>query len=404
MPSRPQAGVSMLHGGGAGGWLSTSGNQIIDANGRPVRIAAANYSGMEQFATAPTSSDNRPYQPDLDAIKAYGFNCVRIPLCDRNVLENPTATQQVNTSVNPSFSGLTVLQILDLHITYCGQIGLKVIIDSHVNAGAGQVFNQANGLWYDLGGATDNTDGAGNAGTVTNAQFTTRWTQIAQRYQGNSTVIGYDLRNEPQYGLATWGDGNTDTDYRLMYQRVGDAIHAIEPNVLIFFSPLWDYRIAPYKLGDLSVIRNNPVVLSHPNKLVATVHQYANEVAGNLDGDPGPLNSSDRGRVAVSLYNALWGFAYQNNTLPIFVGELGGRSTTSDWLGYADTLIPYLNGTARYGITVPHGGYGPSIGWWVWSGPYGTTPDYGVQNTWDVNSPPEPVQHGYWQQLLGPPL
>lgn len=32
--------------------------------------------------------------------------------------------------------------------------------------------------------------------------------------------------------MCTWGDGSTN-DIRAMYQRVGDAIHAIDPNPLI---------------------------------------------------------------------------------------------------------------------------------------------------------------------------
>lgn len=382
------------------GWLSTSGNQIVDGNNHPVRIAAVNYSGLEVFANPPATSWNWPYKTDLDAIKSYGFNCIRLPLCDRNVLEDPMPVQHVNTRVNPGFAGKTVLQILDMHIDYCTHIGLKVIIDSHVNEGGVKCDNQANGLWYALGGVTDNTDGAGNQGTVTDVLFTARWQTIARRYKGNPTVIGYDLRNEPHYGPATWGDGNRATDYCMMYQRIGDAIHSIEPDVLIFFSPLSDYCTPPYKQNDLTVIRPHPVVLKRPRKLVATVHQYANEVGGNLDGAPGPVNNSDSGDTAIASYNTHWGFAYNANLLPIFVGEMGGRSTTADWYGYANTFIPYCNGKAARGLIVPENGYGPSTGWWVWAGPYGTNPDYGVCDTWTLGSPPEPVQQSYWQQLL----
>jgi endoglucanase len=382
------------------GWLSTSGNQIVDDTNRPVRIAAINYPGLERYATLPSTSWNVPYRADLGAVRSYGFNCIRITLCDRNVIEDPLPARYLNVSVNPEFARKTVLQVLDLHIEHCSRIGLKVIIDSHVNAGTVKWDNQANGLWYDQGGAGDSTDGAGNKGTVTDQLFLKRWEAIARRYRGDPTVIGYDLRNEPHYGPATWGDGNLATDYCLMYRRIGDAIHAIEPNVLIFFAPLSDYRTEPYKQSDLTAILSHPVALKQPNKLVATVHQYANEVGGNLDGEPGAPNNSDGGMTAVGLYNAHWGFAYNQNLLPIFVGEMGGRSGTPDWYRYANTFVPYCNGLLSDGLVVQVDQYGPSTAWWVWGGPYGTTPDYGACNTWTRGSPPEPVQHGYWHQLL----
>jgi aryl-phospho-beta-D-glucosidase BglC (GH1 family) len=54
--------------------------------------------------------------------------------------------------------------------------------------------------------------------------------------KGNTTVIGYDLRNEPiNFGAtgSSWGDGS-DRDIKEMYTHVGDAILAIDPDKLIF--------------------------------------------------------------------------------------------------------------------------------------------------------------------------
>ena len=42
-----------------------------------------------------------------------------------------------------------------------------------------------------------------------------------------------DLKNEP-HGMASWGDGNPRTDWRLATQRIAAAIHAANPKLLIF--------------------------------------------------------------------------------------------------------------------------------------------------------------------------
>ena len=56
------------------------------------------------------------------------------------------------------------------------------------------------------------------------------WVALAQRYAGNPTVIGADLHNEP-HGIATWGDGNPATDWRLAAEAAGNAILAANPEL-----------------------------------------------------------------------------------------------------------------------------------------------------------------------------
>jgi hypothetical protein len=63
-------------------------------------------------------------------------------------------------------------------------------------------------------------------------------------------VIGYDLRNEPQSwpGSCTWGDGS-DTDIRLMYEQVGNAILAIDPDKLIICEGTQNYQSSFANVG-----------------------------------------------------------------------------------------------------------------------------------------------------------
>jgi endoglucanase len=123
--------------------------------------------------------------------------------------------------INTDLAGLTSLQILDKVITAAGSIGLHIILDNHRSEAGGTA--EANGLWY-----TDQ---------YPETSWIYDWTFLAQRYLGNTTVIGMDLRNEPHHvgtGGACWGCGTLTNDWRLAASRGGNAILAINPSLLIF--------------------------------------------------------------------------------------------------------------------------------------------------------------------------
>ena len=79
------------------------------------------------------------------------------------------------------------------------------------------------------------SDGAGNQGTISAAKFQEDWVRFARRWGGNPTVIGFDIRNEPCAHTKTpalWG-GKGSTDIHAMYEAVGNAILAVNPDALI---------------------------------------------------------------------------------------------------------------------------------------------------------------------------
>lgn len=54
-------------------------------------------------------------------------------------------------------------------------------------------------------------------------------------------MIGADLHNEP-HGAATWGSGNTNTDWRLAAERCGNAILSVNTNWLIIVEGIENYQ------------------------------------------------------------------------------------------------------------------------------------------------------------------
>ena len=224
------------------GYFTTRGAQIVDQRGVPVRIASVGWYGMEG-GTAFRGMDSVNYKKTMRALVADGFNTVRIPWCDCVLHSNPRPGR-INYTLNPELKGLTSIQVLDKVVDYADTLGLRIILDHHTDDGGGG--QQPNGLWFDKGPGTDGTDGAGNRGTVTAAQFQTDTIALATRYRNNPAVIGFDLDNEPlAHGKGgtslNWGQGGS-TDIWQMYTTVGNALLKLNPHWLIICEGPQTYR------------------------------------------------------------------------------------------------------------------------------------------------------------------
>ena len=196
---------------GGAGYLSTSGNQIVNSAGAPVQINATSWFGGESSTYVPHGLWARDYHSMLDQMVELGFNAIRLPYSDE-AFEPGRIPNGIDFGLNPDLRGLTVLQVYDRIIDYAGQVGLKVFFDHHRSeAGAGP---NGNGLWY--------------SGTTSEAQMIRTWEMLADHFGRNPTVIGADLDNEPH--SATWGDGSA-TDWRAGAERIGNAILAKAPEM-----------------------------------------------------------------------------------------------------------------------------------------------------------------------------
>src|SRR4051812_39053826 len=67
----------------AGGYLHTSGNQILDASNAPFRMAGINWFGLETANYCPHGLWQRDYKSILDQIKGLGYNTIRLPYCSQ---------------------------------------------------------------------------------------------------------------------------------------------------------------------------------------------------------------------------------------------------------------------------------------------------------------------------------
>src|SRR5215475_6363792 len=69
---------------GAGYW-HTSGNQILDSNNQPVRLAGVNWYGFETTDEIAHGLWAQDYHTILNGIKGDGYNVIRLPFSNQMV-------------------------------------------------------------------------------------------------------------------------------------------------------------------------------------------------------------------------------------------------------------------------------------------------------------------------------
>jgi endoglucanase len=369
------------------GYLSTSGSQIIDNRGRPVRIAAVGWPGGDDDIFVPIGLNAVNYKKTISDIKTLGFNTIRLPWCDMWVGVHASAVPMrtpkyvaIDALHNPELQGLTALRVTDRIIEQAGLVGLKIILDHHNNdCQSGQ---QSNGLWFDK--------------KISVEEFEQNWLDLAKRYSDNHTVIGFDLHNEPLQ-TASWGGGGVN-DWHTEAQRLGGRLQAINPGPLIIVEGIQTTRPQlhmpdPGQEGNLQGVRELPVVLPVPNKVVYSVHEYPPSTYDYVTNrNPATL---------VQQMNRTWGYLVTERIAPVWIGEMGSSLMGKDAheVTWANTLLDYMNGKlAAQGGPAFHGDeQGVSGSWWFWGHMDNWTPN-GILANW--NGSPRPAQYAVVKRMF----
>ncbi|MFI9753810.1 cellulase family glycosylhydrolase [Streptomyces collinus] len=352
---------------GAGYW-HTSGRQILDAAGQPVRIAGVNWFGFETANHVVHGLWARDYKSMIDQMKSLGYNTIRMPYSD-DILKPGTMPDSINTDgKNTDLRGLTSLQVLDRIVAYAGQSGLKVVLDRHRPDAAGQ-----SALWY--------------TASVPESTWITNLKALATRYKGNSTVVGIDLHNEP-HDPACWGCGDTSRDWRLAAQRAGNAVLSVNPELLIMVEGVQSYNgTNGWWGGNLMGVAQHPVQLDVPNRLVYSAHDYATSVAQqSWFSDPSfPANMP-------GIWDKYWGYIFKQNIAPVWLGEFGTTlqpSVDQKWLA---ELVKYLRSTSANGADSFHWTF------WSWNPNSGDTGGI-LKDDWQTV---DTVKDGYLASVKAP--
>jgi endoglucanase len=299
-------------------FLHTNGSQIVDANGNQVILTGISWFGLETESFAPHGLWARNWESILDQIVELGFNTIRLPYSNQ-LFDPGSVPNGINYELNPDLKGLNGLEIMDKLIQGAGQRGLKIILDRHRPDSHAQ-----SELWY--------------TSQYSEERWIQDWVMLAKRYAGNDTVIGVDLHNEP-HGQATWGSGDPATDWRLAAEKAGNAILAVNPNLLIIVEGIEQYQGDWYWWGgNLMGARDNPVRLDRPQQLVYSTHVYGPGVY------PQPWFSAPNFPDNLAgIWDSHWGYLKKEGIAPVLLGEFGGRSVGDDPEGtWQRTLVSYL--------------------------------------------------------------
>lgn len=361
------------------GYLSADGNQFVDDTGKPVRIAAIAWAGAELGNGMPYGLWRLNYQTVLNSAKSAGFNAIRFQFSDQALDLSPGPSTDdafgVNTTLNPDISaGMTTLQMWDILFDYCGQIGLKVWLAKMGNVGSSNL----NGLWYGDGGYSATACAAHLIG-------------LAQHYAGNPTVFAIELNNQEQVPPITYND-STDTDIVQMWQDTGNAILAVNPDIMIFCQGPQGERSTPDYCEngacDLANVGILPV-LTTPNKLAMAVRSFPNSI-GNRTFLDVPSLDSNTSSLDFSQTNLqrTFGFIFTNNIYPVIISQMGscrdggvGNGTgVLDLPGNEDWLHSIVNFIASGIGGIPVDGFGPS---WTWNRVNASGPQSGFDETVD---------------------
>jgi endoglucanase len=299
--------------------LSTSGRFIVDANGRRVRLAGANWYGAHEDDGVAAGLERTDRHALARTIAGHGFNSVRLPFSLQMTRQTAPVPDEY-LAANPDLSGATPIEVFDACVEALTGAGLIVILNCHIlDAGWCCSEDDGNGLWF---------NDRWPAG-----MFFAIWQDLAARYRDNPLVAGLDLLNEPRRTRVgwrvltpTWGSRHK-TDVAAMHTELGNLIHEVSPDVLIICEGLGF-------AADLTGVAQRPVRLKRPGKVVYSLHDYSWFHPG---GQPRQAYFAQMHRSG--------GYILREEIAPLWIGEFG-----------TDTRSP-----ANFGLAP---GGGDAAVWW----------------------------------------
>lgn len=256
-------------------------------------------------------------------MKRNGFNTIRVPFSTEFAEKMDTVQPNaINYALNKDLEKKTGGQLMDAIINKCKQRNILVLLEMHRFEGAGSISE----LWY--------ADGWPESRVIK------AWEKVVTRYKKEPAVFAVDLKNEP-HGAATWG-GDPKTDWASAAERMGNALHKVNPKLLVFVEGVEktnDPNNPGWWGGSLQGVEKRPIKLNVPNKLVYSPHVYGPSVfmrpyfaksAGFPDNMP-------------AIWERDFGYVRGRKLGAVVIGEWGGRNDPGSldrvWQG---ALVKYM--------------------------------------------------------------
>ena len=216
----------LLRGMGLGGWMLQEGYMLQTAGFANAQFEIRNKielligeAATDEFYTA--WLQNHVTKTDIDSMKAWGFNSVRLPM-HYNLFTLPIEDEPVpgeNTWLDLGF------ELTDSLISWCKQNEMYVVLDLH-GAPGGQGYDAAISDY-------DPTKPSLWESSENKNKMASLWKRLAEHYVDEDWVAGYDLLNEPNWDLPG------GTALRNLYMQCTDSIRSVDPDHVIFIEGNW---------------------------------------------------------------------------------------------------------------------------------------------------------------------
>lgn len=241
----------LLRGVGLGGWMLQEG-YMLRTRGPQYRIEAdiealVGKERKEEFYEAWLANHTR--EIDIDSMKAWGFNSVRLPM-HYKWFTPPIEEEPVPGEITWIEKGF---EMTDALLEWAGKNEMYLILDLHATPG-GQGKNadindynpEKPSLWE----------------SEANQEKTIAlWRKLAERYRDEPWIGGYDMINEPNWGFADIENdpnGCSEEGNEPLWEiqrRITEAIREVDTNHIIIIEgncwgnnyrslpPLWDDNV-----------------------------------------------------------------------------------------------------------------------------------------------------------------
>ncbi|HEY1406124.1 MAG TPA: glycoside hydrolase family 5 protein [Spirochaetota bacterium] len=152
-------------------FIHASGRDLVDAKGKKIILRGIAF-GNDVWSNPADSPKTHHTGKDFEHCKSLGINSIRFYLNYR-IFEDDAAPYTYKES------GFAVL---DKNIEWAKANGIYLILNIHVPQGGFQSNAEGGDLWN----YRENQK-----------RFTALWKEIARRYKNESTILGFDILNEP---------------------------------------------------------------------------------------------------------------------------------------------------------------------------------------------------------------
>jgi endoglucanase len=300
---------------------SVNAGKIYNDAGAPVTIKGVNWFGFETTNYTVHGLWQVNWHDQIALMKKQGFNAVRLPVCP-TTLKGITPVS-IDYSINPDLVGLNSSQLIDTVVKELSAQGMMILLDHH-NPDCKTISE----LWY--------------TSSYSETQWINDLKSLATRYRELPGFLGIDLKNEP-HGSATWGAGNSATDWNKAAERAAAAVLPIAPRALIFVEGInqstctnategfyWGENISPQLCTPLNIPADRLVLSPHVYGPDVYVQSYFNDASY-------PANLP-------SVWDKHWGKPIAEG-YAVVLGEFGGKYGQGDPrdVAFQDTLTKYLN-------------------------------------------------------------